>query len=224
LGLGLRLIHSPVTAGLWPVGGLQRSRHILLQARREQRKFPLFLLNDGRSAQRGPDPIIRAHGSILDRASIRDEFVVNFDVPVTDLNGIFRRQPMAAPRLNCRSIAAHPIAHQKTSIGVETVIVIVPINITARHMASHCIRQRRFHAQVEFCDSRIVREVKPRTESSAARGCKGRRIIGGNGIGVYGQSFSQVRNAMAEVETAVTFSRVLRAGFDLIARRAEISQ
>jgi len=213
---------ASVLVGFRPISDLQRTRHILLKSRCEKRKCPLFVLNKGRSPHIWSYPIVRAHRCIIDRAAIRNKVVIHLYVPVADLDEIFGCQPIAAPRLNARSIAAYPIAHQEVTIGVEIVIVVVPINVSARAVCNIGVAQGRFDAEIQLWNSGEMGEIETRTKSGAPRSCKGRRIVCRNRIVINGQPFAKQRNAIAEVKTAIAFSRIFVGRFLEVACRAEV--
>src|SRR5690242_4578123 len=132
------------------VGQLQGSRHVLLQPRCEKRKFPLFVLNESDGINYRADPVLRAYRSIVDCAAVRYEIVIDLDVAVAELDRVLRRQPIAAPCLNSRTVAARPISHQEPPVGVEIAVVVVPINGAPWNICSHRVGQRRFHAKIQF--------------------------------------------------------------------------
>ena len=70
--------------GLGPIGELYGGSHIFLQASREKRKSPLFILNKRRNAKCWSYPEVGADGSVVDRASVGNELVIDFEVPVSD--------------------------------------------------------------------------------------------------------------------------------------------
>src|SRR5690242_1305954 len=67
-----------------------------------------------------------------------------------------------------------------------------------------------------------MRQVQARAYSRAARRGQRRWIIGGYGVRVQRQPVSQIGKAIAELKTAVAFSRVLVGGLVHVARHAEI--
>src|SRR5690348_385551 len=67
-----------------------------------------------------------------------------------------------------------------------------------------------------------MRQVQTRADSRAARRGQRRWIIGGDGVRVQRQPFSQIGQAIAELKTAIAFSRVLVGGLVHVARHAEI--
>src|SRR6266404_883617 len=208
---------------LRPVNKLDRSRHIFLQCGREKRKSPLFILD-----QCGSSPValhleLRANGSIVNRASTGNEQWIDFDVTIAELNRIARAQPVAARRLDSRTVAPHPVTHQHLSIGVEVAIVVVSIDVAARAIRRNGIGQRRLDPQVEVRESRKMSEIKAGIEPRAPRRCKRRRIIRGNGIVIDGQPLPKQRHSVAEIESSISLAGVFIGRFDEVACGAEVS-
>jgi hypothetical protein len=65
-----------------------------------------------------------------------------------------------------------------------------------------------------------MRDVEARTESGAAWGSEGRRVVGRDGVVVDRQPVANERNVIAEIETAIAFARIFVGGLEEVARGA----
>jgi hypothetical protein len=67
-----------------------------------------------------------------------------------ELQRVGPTQPLTTRSLDTRAVASYPIAHQDFSIGVDIVVVVVPINVVARAGCGDGVRQWGLDPQIEF--------------------------------------------------------------------------
>ena len=125
--------------------------------------------------------------AVVHRFPVRNEILVDFGIPVPELEAIPRTKPVRAPGLNALALPPDPASEDVSFVRIKIVIELVEVNkLTEGILIGSRIGVSRLHPKIEFGQKWQSGHIKAGVPRGPRRIGKRRHVVRRERIGIYG--------------------------------------